>query len=160
MEISQSGADRVDVVGRNDRAGARLAEEVGGGAVGRHDGEDRALRSEILEDLPRQDAFAAAARVRDQEKQRLRVALQLERATPRDVAEELDAVAEAKRLRVLAVGGANVSGEADEDVLEARLRERAEKRLRVALAVEVSRVGDAEPVTRVVLEAAEVVEVA
>ncbi len=69
-------------------------------------------------------------------------------------------VAEAERLRVLAVGGAEVAGEADDDVLEARLGERAEERLRVALAVEVAGVRDPEAVARVVLEAREVVEVA
>ena len=48
----------------------------------------------------------------------------------------------------------------DDDVLEPRLRERAEERLRVALAVEVARVRDPQPVARVMLEPGEVVEVA
>ena len=77
---ASAARDRVDVVGRRDHARARLADQVGGGAVGRDGGEDRPLGGEILEDLPGEDALAAAARVGDQQQQRLRVALQLERA--------------------------------------------------------------------------------
>ena len=54
-----------------------------GGTVRRHDGEDRPLGGEVLEDLPREHAAPAAAGLRDQEQQRLRVALELERAAPR-----------------------------------------------------------------------------
>ena len=43
------------------------------------------LGGEVLEDLPRQHALAAAVRLRDQEQQRLGVALQRERLAPRDV---------------------------------------------------------------------------
>ena len=68
--------------------------------------------------------------------------MQLERAAARDVAQQLDAVAETERFGVLAVGGAEVAREADNDVVEARLGERPEKRLRVALAVEMAGVGN------------------
>ena len=149
----------VHVVGWNHDAGSRVAHELRGRAVGRDGGEDRPLGREVLEDLPGQDAPAAAARLRDQEEQRLGVPLQLERAAARDVAEQLDAVAETERLGVLAVGGAEVAGEAGDDVVEAGVRECAQERLRVALAVEVARVRDPEAVARVVLEAREVVEV-
>ena len=91
---------------------AGVADELGGGTVGRDGREDRPLGGEVLVDLPGQDALAAPARLGDQEEQRLRVALQLERAAARDVAEQLDAVAEAERLGVLAVGSAEVAGEA------------------------------------------------
>ena len=90
--------------GGDDDARARVAHELGRGAVGRDDGEDRPLRREVLEDLPGQDALAAAAGLRDQQQQRLGVALQLERAAARDVAEQLDAVAEAELLHELAIG--------------------------------------------------------
>ena len=160
VEVEQRLPHRALVVGRNDHARASLAHELRGRAVGRDDGEDRPLGGEVLEDLPRQDALAAAARLRDQEEQRLGVPLQLERAAARDVAEELDPVAEAERLRVLAVGGAEVAGEARDHVVEAGVGERAQERLRVALAVEVAGVRDPEAVARVVLEAREVVEVA
>ena len=56
--------------------------------------------------------------------------------------------------------GAEVADEARDDVRRARLGERGQERLRVALAEEVAGVRDAEPVARVVLEAREVVEVA
>src|SRR5207302_4036982 len=69
-------------------------------------------------------------------------------------------VAEAERLGVLAVSGAKVAGEADDHVVETRLSQSLEERLRVALAVKVSRVSDPEPTALVVLEAGEVVEVA
>src|SRR4029079_11507424 len=110
-------------------------------------------RCEVLEDLPGQDAAASPSGLRDQEEQRLGVALQLERAAARDVAEQLDPVAEAERVGILAVGGAEVAGEAGDDVVQARARARAQERLRVALAVEVAGVGDPEAVARVVLEA-------
>ena len=88
---SSASRKRVHVVGRNDDAGSRVAHELRGRAVGRDGGEDRPLGREVLEDLPGQDAPAAAARLRDQEEQRLGVPLQLERAAARDVAEQLDA---------------------------------------------------------------------
>ena len=51
----------------------------GGGAVGRDDGEDRPLCRQVLEHLPREHAAPAAAGLGDQQQERLRVALQLER---------------------------------------------------------------------------------
>ncbi len=61
----------VHVVGWNHDAGSRVAHELRGRAVGRDGGEDRPLGREVLEDLPGQDAAAAAAGLRDQEEQRL-----------------------------------------------------------------------------------------
>ena len=87
---------RLDVVGRRDHARAGLADQVGRGAVRRHGGEDRPLGREVLEDLPGEDAAAAAARLRDQQQKRLGVALQLERAPARRVRDQLEPVAEAR----------------------------------------------------------------
>ena len=80
-----SSASRIagDVVRRDDDAGAGLADQLRGGAVRRDDGEDRPLGGEVLEDLPGEHAAAAAARLGDQQQQRLRVALELERAAAR-----------------------------------------------------------------------------
>ena len=100
----------VDVVGRDDDAGARLADQLGRGAVRRHDGQDRPARGQVLEHLPGEDAAPAAARLRDQEQQRLGVALQLERPPVRRVRDQLDPVDDP--LRPLAVGGAEVADEA------------------------------------------------
>ena len=65
--------------GGDDDAGAGLADELRGRAVRRHDRQDRAPGGDVLVDLPGEDALAAAARVGDEEQQRLRVALQPER---------------------------------------------------------------------------------
>ena len=98
-----SGA--LDVVGRRDDPGTGLADQLGGRAVRRHGGEDRPLGREVLEDLPGEDALAAAARLGDQEQQRLGVALELERRLARRVGMELEPVAEPEPFRPLAVGG-------------------------------------------------------
>ena len=79
VQLLERRARALRVVGRGDDAGARLADEAGRRAVGRHGGQDRALGGEVLEHLPRQDALAAPAGVGDEQEQRLRVALQLER---------------------------------------------------------------------------------
>mgnify|MGYP003694605697 CR=1 FL=1 len=55
---------------------AGLANQLGSRAVGRHDGEDRPPRREVLEDLPGEDTLAAAACIRDEQQQRLGVALE------------------------------------------------------------------------------------
>ena len=159
MQLRQRGLDRLDVVRRCDDAGARLADQVGGGAVGRHDGEDRPLGREVFEDLPREDALAASARVRDQEQERLRVALQLERGLTRRVGDQLELVAEPALRRPLAVGRAEVAEEARLHV-EAGLVERGQERARVALAEEAAGVRDPEALSGRVVEAGEVVEVA
>ena len=99
------------------------------------------------------------ASARDQQ-QRLRVALQLERAAARHERDHLDAVAEPERLRELAVGGAEAADEPDDDVLEPRLGERAQERLRVALPEERARVRDPEALAGRVRHPVEVVEVA
>ena len=115
---SPSSASRIagDVVRRRDDAGAGLADQLRGGAVRRHGGEDRPLGGEVLEHLPGEDAAAAAAGLGDQQQQRLGVALQLERAAARHVRDQLEPVAEPERLRPLAVGRAEVADEAGDDV--------------------------------------------
>src|SRR5205085_9796729 len=153
------GADRLDVVrGRDDR-GARLAEELRRRAVGRHRREDRPLGGEVLEDLPGEDAPPAAAGLRDEQEERLRVALELERAPPRHVRVQLEPVAEPELLRPVAVGRAEVADEARDDV-EAAPGERLQERPRAALAEEAPGVRDPEALGAVVLEPGEVVEVA
>src|SRR5207253_2545939 len=117
-------------------------------AVRRHRRENRPTCRHVLEDLARNDAGAAAARLRRDQQQRLGVALQLERPPARDERDRLDAVAEPERLRELPVGGAKAADEADDDVLETRLGERAQERLRIALAEEGAGVRDAEPLAR------------
>ena len=72
----ERGADAVDVVRRDDDTRTRLAQELGGRAVGRDDGEDRPARREVLEDLPRQHALPATPRLGHQQEERLRVALE------------------------------------------------------------------------------------
>ena len=64
VQLDERGSDPVDVVGRDDDAGARLADQVGRGAVGRDDGEDRASGRDVLEHLPGEDALAAPACIR------------------------------------------------------------------------------------------------
>ena len=95
---AERGADPLDVVGCDDDAGPGLADQLGGRAVGRHDREDRPLGGEVLEDLAREHALAAPGRVGDQQQQRLRVALELERLAARRVREQPQPVAESERL--------------------------------------------------------------
>ena len=116
MELLERVPDAVDVVRRDDDARAGLADELGGGAVRRNDGEDRAAGGEVLEHLPGEDALAAPARLRDQQQQRLGVALQLERLGPRRVRDQLEPVAEPELLGPLAVGRAEVADEAGDRV--------------------------------------------
>ena len=125
----------VDVVGRDDDAGAGLAHEVGGGAVRRDGGEDRALGGEVLEDLPGRARRPRPRDLGDEQEERLGVALELERAAARDVRDELEPVAEPERLGPLAVGRAEVADEAG-DRVEVGLGERGQERPRVALAEE------------------------
>ena len=152
MPSTSSGATTI--------ACTRVAQQLRGRAVGRHDGEDRALGGDVLEDLAGEHAAAAAAGLGDEQEQHLALALELERAPARDVVDELDAVGEAEARHELAVARAEVADEADGDVLEARVGERLEERLRVALAEERAGVRDAEAVGAGVLEPGEVVEVA
>ena len=114
----QLALDPVDVVGRDDDAGAGLADQLGRGAVGRDDGEDRPLGGEVLEHLPGEHAPAAAVGLGDQEQQRLGVALQLERAAVRRVRDQLDPVDDPGR--PLAVGRAEVADEARDDAVDPR----------------------------------------
>jgi hypothetical protein len=119
VQVAERRGHAVDVVGGDDHTGPCVADQVGGGAVRRHDREDRPLRRQILEDLPGEDALAAAARLGDEQQERLGVALQLERAAARRIGDQLEPVAELERLDPLAVGGAEVAEEADDDVVEA-----------------------------------------
>ena len=145
---SSASRERGDVVGRRDHARAGLADQVGRRAVRRHGGEDRPLGREVLEDLPGEDALAAAGRLGDQEQERVRVALQLERGLPGGVRDQLEAISQAEVLRPLVVGRAEVAEEADDDVLVARLGERGQERARVALAEEAAGVRDPEACRR------------
>src|SRR6266540_4912853 len=159
VELGEGRRQGRDVVGRRDDASAHLPDQLGGGALGRHGGEDRPLGGDVLEDLPREHAPAAAPGLRDQQQQRVRVALQRERLAPRHVRVELEARAESERLRPLAVGDAEVADEARDDVLEAGLRERGQERTRIALPEKAPGMRDAEAIAAPVLEAGEVVEV-
>ena len=159
VQRAQRADHAVDVVGRDDDARAGFADQLGCGAVRRHDGKDRPLRGEIFEDLAAQHALAAPACLRDQQQQRLRVALQLERPPARRVRNQLEPVAEVELVGPLAVGRAEVAEEAHDDVVEARLLHRSQERARVALAEERARVRDAEALRRDVLDPDEVVEV-
>ena len=136
----QLAGDPVDVLGRDDDAGAGLAQQLGRGAVGRHERQDRPLRGEVLEHLPGEHAAAAAAGLGDQQQQRLGVALQLERAPVRRVGDQLDAVDDPGR--PFAVGRAEVADEARDDAVDAG--ERGQERPRVALAEERAGVRDPE----------------
>ena len=93
--------------------------------------------------FPESTPLPAAAGLRDQQQQRLRVALELERAAARRVRDQLEPVAEAERLGPLAVGRAEVAEEARDDVVEAELQ-RGQERPRVALAEERAGVRDPE----------------
>ena len=135
-----------------------LPDQLGGRAVGRHDGEDRPLRREVLEHLAREHALAAPGRVGDQQEQRLGVALELQRLAPRRVRKQAEPVAESEPLGPGAVGRAEVAEEARLDV-QAGLGERGQERARIALAEEAAGVRDPEALARPVLEPLEVVEV-
>ena len=96
--------------------GGRLADQRGRRAVGRHERQDRPLGGEVLEHLAAQHALAAPAGLGDQEQQRLRVALELERAAARRVRDQLQPVTEPELLGPLAVGRAEVAEEPRLDV--------------------------------------------
>src|SRR5262249_2742051 len=135
VQVAQCLAHRVDVVRLDHHPRPGVAHELSGGAVARDDAEDRPLGPPVPEDLPGQHTPAATARLRDQEEQHLGITLQLERAPAGDVAEQLETVAEAELLGILAIRSAEVAGETDDDIVEPGLGERAEERLRVALAL-------------------------
>ena len=109
-------SDRLDVVGRADDACPRFADQLGCGAVRRHDGEDRSLGREVLEHLPREDALPAAACLGDQQEQRVGVALQLERAAGAARTGSARADRRGQALGPFAVGCAEVADEARDDV--------------------------------------------
>ena len=92
MQLLESAADPVDVVGGHDEAGAGRANEIGRGAVRRDDSEDRPSRGEVLEHLPGQHSAPAAVRVRHEQEQCLGVALEPKRLGPRRIRHELEAV--------------------------------------------------------------------
>src|SRR6266545_1739845 len=85
VELGEGRRQGRDVVGRRDDAGAHLPDQLGGGALGRHGGQDRPFGGEVLEDLPREHAPAAAPGLRDQQQQRVRITLQRERLAPQHV---------------------------------------------------------------------------
>ena len=110
---------------------------------GRNEREDRPLGREILEHLPREDAAPAPARIGNQQEQRVGFPLHRERRAARHVVDELHPVAELEALEELTVRGAEVADEPHGDILELRVGERLEERLRVALAEERPCVGRA-----------------
>src|SRR6185503_9761694 len=107
----------------------------------------------------REHTLATAARVRDEQEQRVGVALVAQRLAARQVVDQLEPVAEPERLRPLPVRRTEVADEA-RDRVEIGVVERLQERSRVPLAEEASRVRDAEALARHVLEPREVVEVA
>src|SRR5262249_28902446 len=159
VKLGERRNQRRDVIWRGDNAGARLADQLGGGALGRDGCENRPLGREILEHLPREDALPAPARRRNEQEQRVRVALQRKRLAARSIGMGPEPVTGPERPGPLAVGNAEVPDEARDDVLEPRLRERLQERPRVAFPEEAPGMGDAEAVGAAVLEPGEVVEV-
>src|SRR3954454_25316498 len=146
MQLEQSVADAGHVIRPGDEAGSGLAHELRRRTVRWDDRKDRPLGREVLEDLAGHHAATPPGRVGDQQQQRVRVALQTQRLTAWDVVDHLDAVAQTQALHELAVTRTEVSNEAHRDVLEPRLRERTQERLRVALAEERPRMGEPEAV--------------
>ena len=148
VQLAQRARDPVDVVGRDDDARARLADQLRRRAVGRHDREDRPLGREVLEHLAGEHALAAAAGLRDQQQQRLGVALQLERAAVRRVRDQLEPVAEPdapRPTRGRRRGSRRRSGRRRR---RARTAQRGQERPRVALAEERAGVRDPEALAR------------
>ena len=158
VQFAECGLDPLGVLRRHDDPGACLADQLRRRAVGWDEREDRPLGREVLEHLAAQNALAAPTGLGDQEQQRLRVALELERASPRGVGDELEPVTEPELLRPLAIRRAEVTKEARLDV-EPALAQRSEERPRIALAEKRSGVRDAETIGGRVLEAGEVVEI-
>ena len=70
------------------------ANQVGSGAVGRHDGENGPSRSDVLEHLSGEDTFPSPACIRHEQEQGLGVALEPERVRPRKVVDDLEPIAE------------------------------------------------------------------
>src|SRR5581483_10413060 len=95
-QVGERTLDSVDVVRGDDDAGAGLLEEPGGRAVRRDDGEDRALGGQVLEHLAGEHAAPAATCLRDEQEERLRVALERQRATARHVRDQLEPAGQAE----------------------------------------------------------------
>jgi len=76
------------------------------------------------------------------------------------VVDQLDAVGKSEALHELPVGRTKVAEEPHRHILQPRLRERTEKRLRIALPEERTGVREAEAVRPRVFDAGEIVEVA
>ena len=159
MQRPQCLPDGLRVVWRRDDPCPRFADQRRGGAVGWHGGQNRTFGGEVLEHLPREHALTAASCLGDEQQQRLRVALQLERALARRELVQLQPVAQAKRFRPLAVGSAEVAEEPGHGI-EPRVGERREERPWIAPAEEAARMRDAKAGARVMLESGEVVEIA
>ena len=138
MQVDERGSDRIDVVGRDDHAGVGLADQLGGRAVRRHRRQDRATGRDVLEHLPREHALAAAARIRDEEEERLGVPLVAQGLAAGQVVDELEAVAELQRLGPLPVARPEVADEAGDGV-EVGVAERLQERAGIPLAEEAAR---------------------
>ena len=147
MQLLERAPDRRRILRRGDDAGARLADQLGGGAVRRDDREDRTADRDVLEDLAREDAFAAPSGLGNEQEQRLRVALQRERLGARRVRQQLEPVAEREVGGPRAVGLAEVAEEARDDV-ETGVGKRLQERPRIAAAEEAPGVRDPEALGR------------
>src|SRR3970282_117193 len=138
------GAAWAGDAGRSDhdtRTG--LLDQRGSRPVRRDGGKNRPPCGEVLEHLPGEDSLPPSTRVRDEQQERLGVALEPERLRARGVLEDPQRVAEPERLRPLAVDRAEVAHET-RDRVESRVREGLEERARVAPPEEAARVLDPE----------------
>src|SRR5581483_11671048 len=91
-----------------------------------------------FEYLAGEDAAPAPVGLRNQEQERVRFPLQLQRAAARDVGQQLEPLVETEAVGPLSVGGAEVADEARDDALDAR--QRGKERPWVAPAEEGARV--------------------
>jgi hypothetical protein len=145
---------------------AGRAEQVGRGAVGRHQAEDRPLRGQVFEHLPRQDGLPDPRCTRDQQHQRVGLLHGPQRVVVRQGALHRHRRAEIEPLGPLAVGRAESAHEAHlEHVAQRRppveqRPHRLQQRAWAAGAEEVPGVQQAELRRAPVLIAGEVVEVA
>src|SRR5437762_3889450 len=159
MEPLQGRAQPGDVVRGGNDAGPGLPNECCGGAVHGHRGENGTRGSEVLEKLARENASAPASGVRNEEQERLGVALQPKRLGAGRVGNEFEAVAEPEGLGPLAIRGTEVADEARDDV-EVGVEERLQEGARVPPTEEAACVRDPEARAAPVSEPGEVVEVA
>ena len=159
LEVADRTSHAVDVVRRDDDRRARLVQEASRLAVGRNDRQNRTLRRQVLEDLGRENAAAAPLRVRNDQEQRLRVSLEREGLSMRQIRNELEPVGQPEPLGPFAVGRPEVPDEAGGDV-HFGTGEGLQEGTRGAASGETTRVRDPETRGPPVGKPLEVVEVA